>query len=220
MPPTGDRHLGTVIVNGIVRTGAVSNDARERFEWYSSGNGSLILTNNANSYAGATTANGGILAGTVAHAFGDTTGISIAGSGTLSLRGDTSTSFTKLTGGALYNVTTSASGATINVDQATVAPVAKTMTIGTIGTSSTAAAYTRILHGANNTSLSTGAVTGAASTAAATVTIANAIAGGGSADLGQLYQRKYGRRRNANFQRRGQHERDGSNHSQFDGSRP
>ena len=54
------------------------------------GNGTVILRTQ-NSYVGATTVSGGTLAGIGANAFGSTSGISIAGAGILSLRGDSST---------------------------------------------------------------------------------------------------------------------------------
>ena len=137
-----------------------------------------------NTYSSTTIVSGGVLAGMGANAFGNTSGISIAGAGILSLRGDTSTSFVRPANSASYAVTTTASGATINTDQATVAgTAAKTMTLGTLGTTSTLATFLLNFTGANNTSLSIGAVTGAASTAVATVTIANAITGGGALTL-------------------------------------
>lgn len=140
-----------------------------------------ILSGTGNDYTGQTTVNGGSLAGIGANAFGNTSGISIAGAGILSLRGDSSTSFVKASDSSSYTITTSASGATINADQATVAGTgAKTMSVGAIGTSSTAVAYTINFTGSNNTSLSVGAITGAASAAAGANNIANAIAGGGS----------------------------------------
>ncbi len=143
-----------------------------------------VLSGTGNTYTGTTTVSGGILAGIGANAFGNTSGISIAGAGTLSLRGDANTSFVKASDSSSYAVTTTASAATINVDQATGAGTgAKTMTIGTIATTSVAAAYTLNFTGSNNTSLSVGAMTGSASGSAATNSIANAIAGGGSLTL-------------------------------------
>lgn len=143
-----------------------------------------ILSGTSSNYSGPTTISGGTLAGIGANVFGNTSGIALAGPAILSLRGDSSTSFVRTAGGASYPVTTSATSATINVDQATGAGTsAKTMTIGTLGTSSTGVTYQVNFTGANNTSLSVGAVSGAASTASATVTLANAIAGGGSLTL-------------------------------------
>jgi len=146
--------------------------------------GTLIVSGIGSTNSGSTTITNGTLAGIGANAFGNTSGIRIAGAGVLSLRGDSSTSFVTTTGSSSYGVTTTASGATINANQATVSgTAAKTMTIGPVGTNLTAAGYTLNLTGANNTSLSLGAVTGAASTAVATGTIANAITGGGSLTL-------------------------------------
>ncbi|MEO5714449.1 MAG: autotransporter-associated beta strand repeat-containing protein [Luteolibacter sp.] len=185
---TGNTYLhggtGSTVINSLIQdySGGVGT-VGGNLTINTSGMAFTTLTNNASTYTGATSITGNAAA-TAAHAFGDTTGISISASGKLSLRGDANTSFTKLTGGALYPVSTSASGATINADQATVAGTgAKTMTIGNVGTASTATGYTLNLTGANNTSLSLGAVAGALSGAAGTVTIANAIAGGGSATL-------------------------------------
>jgi autotransporter-associated beta strand protein len=139
--------------------------------------GVWVLSGN-NSYTGATTISSGTLVGIGANAFGSTSGISLTGTNTLSLRGDSSTTF------ASSNVTTTASGATINVDQATIAGTgAKTMTIGTLGTSSVAATYQVNFSGSNNTGLSVGAVTGSASTAVATVTLSNQIASTGELTL-------------------------------------
>ncbi|MGL4400592.1 MAG: beta strand repeat-containing protein, partial [Luteolibacter sp.] len=135
-------------------------------------------------YTGSTTVTDGTLAGIGTNAFGSTSTISIGGSGTLSLRGDASTSFVKTNDSSPYSVTASANGASINVNQATPAGTgAKTMSIGNLGSSSTANTYQLNFTGANNTSLSIGAVTGAASTSATTlgaVTINNNIASGGT----------------------------------------
>jgi fibronectin-binding autotransporter adhesin len=129
-------------------------------------NTSTWTLSGANTYSGLTTVSGGTLAGVGANAFGSTSDIRIAAAGTLSLRGDSSTSFVKASDSSPYSVTTTASGATLNADQATIAGTgAKTMTIGTLGTTSTAATYQVNFTGANNTSLSMGAATGAASTA-------------------------------------------------------
>ncbi len=134
----------------------------------------------ANTYTGSTTISAGTLIGIGANAFGSTSGITMAGV-TLSLRGDSSTDFVRASNSAPYSITTSASGATINVDRATVAGTgAKTMSIGAIGTSSTAATYQINFSGANSTSLSVGAITGPVSTAAGSVTFSNTIASGGS----------------------------------------
>jgi autotransporter-associated beta strand protein len=139
-----------------------------------SGAGTMVLSGSGSTYTGATTVGAGVLAGAHANAFGDTSGIGIQGAGTLSLRGDLDTSFTRTTSGVSYPITTSATGATINVDQATMAGTgAKTMTIGSISTTSTAASYTLNFTGASSTGLTAGAVTGPASIAAGSVTLSN-----------------------------------------------
>ena len=141
------------------------------------GSGTWTLSGN-NSYTGATTISAGTLVGIGANAFGSTSGISLTGSNTLSLRGDTSTAF------ASSNVTTTATGPTINADQATIAGTgAKTMTIGTIGTTSVAATWQLNFTGANNTSLSAGTVTTPTTASVTTHTISNSISGGGSLTL-------------------------------------
>jgi fibronectin-binding autotransporter adhesin len=147
-------------------------------------NAGLWIVSGANTYTGTTAAGGGTLAGIGANAFGNTTGITIAGAGTLSLRGDSSTSFVKTSDSSLYTVSASATQASVNVDRATPAGTsAKTMTIGPLMTSSIAAAYQLNFTGANNTSLSAGSMTGPASAAVATVNISNNIAGGGNLTL-------------------------------------
>lgn len=149
----------------------------------STGAGIRTLSNAANDYTGATNVNGGTLAGIGANAFGSTSGIAVIG--TLSLRGDTSTGFVKASDSAAYSVTTAASGATINADRATVAgTAAKTMTIGTLGLFNTATNNTNFT-GANNTSLSIGAVT-TATAASGTETLTNSISGGGSLTLASI----------------------------------
>ena len=143
-----------------------------------------VLGGTGNAYTGTTTISGGTLAGIGANAFGNTSAISIAGTGVLSLRGDANTFFAKANDSSSYAISTTTTGATINADQATIGGIgAKIMTIGTLGTSSTTAAYTLNFTGANNTSLGVGAVTGSASVAVGTNTIANANAGGGSLTL-------------------------------------
>lgn len=136
--------------------------------------GNTLVLSGANTYNGATQVTAGTLAGVGANAFGSTTSIGVGVSGTLSLRGDASTSFVKASDSSAYTISITGSGATINVDQATGSgTAAKTMTIGNIGTTSPAATYQINFTGANNTSLIAGAVTGAASTAVGTDTINN-----------------------------------------------
>jgi autotransporter-associated beta strand protein len=152
-----------------------------------SGGGTWTLSGTGSTYTGSTTITGGILVGIGANAFGSTSGIGIGGSGTLSLRGDADTSFVKASDSALYSLSTSAGGATIHVDQATVAgTTAKTMVAGTLTTSSTANGYQVNFSGSNHTNLSVGAMTGPAnnsSTKKGTVTISNSIASTGTLTL-------------------------------------
>jgi len=171
---------GNTIVNSVVQdySGGVGA-AGGNITLGNTGGGVTILTNNANSYTGTTTISGKGAA-TVEHAFGDTSSLTVQGAGNLSLRNDSDMTLSKLTGSVLLNAIVTGSGATFNVDQATVAGTgAKTMTIGNITSTSVAAAYTLNFTGANNTSLSTGNITGSAA-AAGTVTLNNTIAPGGN----------------------------------------
>ena len=145
-----------------------------------------ILSGTGSTYTGATTISGGTLAGIGANAFGSTSGISIAAASTatLSLRGDSSTSFVKASDSSLYAVTTTASGATINVNAATGVTTAKTMTIGTLALNNAVTNGTNFT-GANNTSLSIGAVTTSAA-ASGTETLTNNISGSGILTLASL----------------------------------
>ena len=171
---------GNIAFNGIIPNGTSPNTSV--ISLTKSGTGTAIL-GGLNTYTGNTTVSTGTLAGTSANAFGSGS-IGIAGSGTLSLRGDSDTSFVKASDSSAYTIQTSASGATINADQATGGgTAAKTMTIGSLGTSSTAATYQVNFTGANNTSLSLGAVTGPSSTAGGNVTLSNSISGGGGLTL-------------------------------------
>ncbi len=142
--------------------------------------GGVIWTlSGANTYTGPTTFTSGTLNGIGAHAFGSTSGISISGSSVLGLLGDASTTFSSATTGTPYPIVTTGSGSTINVGNATAAgTAAKTMTIGTFGTTSVATAFTVSFTGTagDSSNLSVGAVTGPASTAAGTVTLTNSIA--------------------------------------------
>jgi autotransporter-associated beta strand protein len=169
---------GTFLYNGInsqTLSGVISGTG---VLTKNNANSTLTLSGN-NTYDGVTTVTAGTLAGVGANAFGSTSNISIAGAGTLSLRGDTSTAFIKASDSSPITVSTSASGVTFNVDQATGnGTAAKTMTLGAISTTSTAATYTLNFTGGNNTGLTVGAITGPASTATATVTLANANTSG------------------------------------------
>ncbi len=165
-------------------SGIIANVSASTATNLAKANAGLWIVSGANTYTGTTAAGGGTLAGIGANAFGSTSGITIAGAGTLSLRGDSSTSFVKTSDSSLYTVNASATQASINVDRATPAGTsAKTMTIGNLTTSSTAAVYQLNFTGANNTSLSAGSMTGPASAAVATVTISNNVTGGGNLTL-------------------------------------
>ncbi len=171
---TGANSLAASIGNN--GTGATSITKSDSGTWVLSGN---------STYSGLTTISTGTLAASSANAFGSTSEIRIAGAGTLSLRGDASTNFVRPSDNSAYSIRTTASGATINVDQATVAgTAAKTMSVGNLATSSTAGTYQVNFTGANNTSLSVGNITGAASAATGNVTISNNISGGGTLAIG------------------------------------
>jgi fibronectin-binding autotransporter adhesin len=154
----------SAMFNGAILNGPTANNVIG-FTMNSAGS-TETLSGTGSTYIGNTTVSAGTLAGIGAHAFGSTAGISIAAAGTLSLLGDSSTIFTLASDGVTkYAVSTTAAGATINADEATGAGSgAKTMTIGTLGSSSTSASYTLNFSGADNTSLSVGAITGNPST--------------------------------------------------------
>lgn len=179
-------NTGDNAFNGKISDGVVAGVA---FNVQKSGNGKWILSG-ANTYTGTTKVSGGTLVGIGANAFGSTSGISTTNTPTLSLRGDTSTSFIKASDSTPYSLTTSTTGVTLNVDQATIAGTgAKTMTFGDITTSSVAATYQFNFTGANNTSLSAGTLNTAVSTSAAVHTINNNISGGGSLTLASIFNR-------------------------------
>jgi len=173
--------------NNIV-SGAISNGGASAGLAVIKANAGTWILSGANTYTGSTSisSSGGTLVGIGEHAFGSTSGIFLSGNAStvLSLRGDSSTSFTKASDNSSYSVTSLTSAVAINVDQATVAGTgARTMTIGNLTIGSTGATFIQNFTGTNNTSLSVGAVTGGASTAAATTTLTNNIGGGGTLTL-------------------------------------
>ena len=171
----------TLTLNGTIAE-AVSNLGITK-----AGAGTLLLSGTGNSYTGSTAVSAGTLVGIGANAFGSSSGISIAAASaaTLSLRGDSSTEFKRASDSVRYALATTANGATINVDQATIAGTgAKTMTIGTLALNNAVTNGTNFT-GANNTSLSMGAVTTAAA-ASGTETLTNSISGGGSLTLASI----------------------------------
>ncbi|MEO8617432.1 MAG: autotransporter-associated beta strand repeat-containing protein [Luteolibacter sp.] len=143
--------------------------------------GTWCLTGSSG-YSGTTSVTGGtLIASAPVRAFGtNPSGISIGGSGALSLRSDTSVSFTN--GTIPYNLTTTGNGATLNVNQKTAAGTGQTITVGNLGITSSAGSVTTNFTGSNNTSLNIGAVTDVAATSG-TETILNSISGGGSLTL-------------------------------------
>jgi autotransporter-associated beta strand protein len=175
----GTLQIGSGGTSGSPGTGAITNNGTLSFNRSDtisppsfSGSGAIqqdgtgtLLFSGPSTYTGPTIINNGTVAGLHANAFGSTPSISISAAGTLSLRGDSSTTFTRVSDSQPYTVNIAGSGATINVDRATVAGTsAKTMTIGPVTATTTAAAFTLNFTGANNTGLSVGAINGPAAT--------------------------------------------------------
>lgn len=191
----GDNAFNGVISNGS-NTNGLNLSKAGNGKWIVSGNntytgsttvgaGTLVLSG-SNQYTGATTVSGGTLVGIGANAFGSTSGISLAAAGTLSLRGDSNTSFVKASDSTPYTVSNSASSATINVDRVS-GTGAATMSVGNLTTSSTAGTWGLNFTGANGVSLSAGTLNTPVSTIAAVHTITNNIAGGGSLTLASVF---------------------------------
>jgi fibronectin-binding autotransporter adhesin len=145
---------------------------------------SWTLSGTGNTYSGTTTITGGTLASSVAaQGFGtNLSGISIGGSGTLSLLNDSTTSFTN--GTSAYNIANSASGATINVDRVS-GTGTNIITVGNLTTTSTAVTWQLNFTGANGVSLNAGALT-TPTAALGAHTINNTIAGGGPLTLASV----------------------------------
>ena len=168
---------GTFTVGGVISGSALGITKL--------GVGTMVLSG-ANAYSGATTVTTGTLATTSAtQGFGtNLSGISIGGSGTLSLRNDSSVSFTN--GTSAYNIANSASGSTINIDRVT-GTGSNTITVGNLTTTSTAGSWGLNFTGANGVSLNAGALSTPVSTVAATHTITNNITGGGTLTLASVF---------------------------------
>jgi len=165
----------TTITGSIFNNGSTLNLTR------AGSGGTLILqgtSGSTNGINGLVSITSGTVQTAVATAFGTpSSAISIGGTGILALRGDNVT--TTFGNPAAYAITTSATGATVNVDQATVAGTNQTFTLGTLTTVSIAGTVTYNFTGANNTSLVLGAFT-AGTVTSQNSTFANAIAGGGT----------------------------------------
>jgi autotransporter-associated beta strand protein len=153
-----------------------------------SGAGGALVLNGSNSYGGATTVTSGTLRATNAYAFGVTSGVSIASTGILDLRSDSPVTFDGVNG---TGIAISGSGATINVDHVTSAGTGQTITVGPLTINSTVSNAQTIFTGADNTSLSTGAVTNVTA-AAGTTEITNNISGGGSLTLSSFADTRTG----------------------------
>jgi fibronectin-binding autotransporter adhesin len=150
-----------------------------------SGNGTWTLAGPSGS-VGSVSVTAGTLIATDPRALGAaigsgiTTGPTISGTGTLSLRNNSSVTFG--VEGTGYNINNSASGATINVDRVS-GTGAATMSVGNLTTTSTSATWQLNFTGANGASLNAGALTAPLSTATGTHTINNTIATTNDASL-------------------------------------
>ena len=146
--------LGTTTITGNITQGTVAL-ALDR----SSTGGTLILQGTSNMTGAVTITNGTIQTAVATNAFGSTSGISIGANGTLALRSDVTTAFGN--GTTSYPVALTATGGTINVDQATAAGTGQTITLGTV---SLPGVFTLNVTGADNTSLTLPQVNGSGAT--------------------------------------------------------
>jgi fibronectin-binding autotransporter adhesin len=174
------------VTNNTLTLGGPIAEAAANLGITKAGAGTLVLSGSGSTYTGATTASAGTLVGIGANAFGSTSGISIAAAGTLSLRGNSNTSFVKTSDSSLYTVNNSASAATINVDRVS-GTGAAIMSVGNLTTSSTAATWSLNFTGASGAGLNAGALSTPVSTVAAVHTINNNIAGGGAVTLASVF---------------------------------
>ncbi len=172
---SGSGSGGTLIsaVIGTNVTGVIQNSAS-----------SALTLSGANLYTGLTTVTTGTLIGTNAdRSFGtNLSGISIGGSGILSLRNNSAVSFTN--GTSAYNIANSASGATIEVDRVS-GTGSNTITVGNLTTTSNAVTWLLNFTGANGVSLNAGALT-TPTAAAGSHTVNNNISGGGILTLASM----------------------------------
>ncbi|MGL4421397.1 MAG: beta strand repeat-containing protein [Gemmataceae bacterium] len=185
---TGNRTITTNFGLGLVLGGNIGEDAAGR-SLTKAGPGVLILAG-TNTYSGTTIAGAGTLVGINAvQSFGtNLSGIIVQAAGTLSMRNDSTVAFTN--GTSAYNITNSASGATINVDRIS-GTGSNTITVGNLTTSSAATTWVLNFTGANGVSLSAGTLL---TPIAATVThtINNNIGGGGTLTLATVNNRGTG----------------------------
>ncbi len=143
-------------------------------------NGLQTLGGTGSTYTGATNILAGTLRLTSAHALGDTSGIALgsaSGPTTLSLRGDSDTTFSKTTGSVVYNIIQVANGSTIDVDRLSTGTL-QTLTLGSIKMGVGGSPNNLFITGDHNTSLSVGAVDNSVSSGGNTQFTNNIVGGG------------------------------------------
>ena len=175
-PKLSVQGTGVAVIAGNVTqgTGALALDR-------SGQTGMLILQGTSNLTGAVTITNGTIQISQPTNALGSPSGgstISIGASGTLALRGDTSATFGN--GTVPYSVALTASGATINVDEAdsnvSTSPY-PTLTLGTV-TMSSGSIFQLNATGADGVSLSLGTITAATSETISNTIIPNSSSAG------------------------------------------
>ena len=137
--------------------------------------GSLVLQGTSNMTGAVLVTSGTIQTAVATNAFGSTSGISIGGNGILALRTDTATAFGN--GSNAYNLSTSGSGATVNLDRVT-AGAGVSVTLGTL---LLPGSHTFNVTGGSGMSLVLGAVS--ASSASQKVITNNLTVGGGTLSI-------------------------------------